>query len=81
VSAITPGSGFTVYTLTLPTGSAFSMLTGATSIKVYSTSATVGLSSDAIAVGSAVRFNGLVFNTTSGFAMVAGCSPDGSPGH
>ena len=81
VSAITPGGGFTVYTLTLPAGSAFTALTGATSVKVYSTSATVGLSTNAIPVGATVRFNGLVFNTGSGFAMVAGCSPDGTPGH
>jgi hypothetical protein len=81
VSAITSGGGATVYTLTLPSGSAFASLTGATSIKVYSTSATIGMSSNPIAVGSTVRFNGLVFNTAGGFVMVAGCSPDGAPGH
>lgn len=81
VSAITSGGGFTTYTLTLPSGAAFTSLTGATSITVYSTSATVGMSMNAIAVGSTVRFNGLVFKTATGYAMVAGCSPDGAPGH
>jgi hypothetical protein len=81
ISAISTGSGFTAYTLTLPSGSAFSTLTGAGTVTVYSTSATIGMSSNAIAVGSAVRFNGLVFKTATGFAMIAGCSPDGAPAH
>jgi hypothetical protein len=82
VTAVTPGSHFTAYTLTLASGSAFASLSGATTITVYTSSATVGLSTTPIAVNSNVRFNGLVFNLGGGkFAMVAGCSPDGAPGH
>jgi hypothetical protein len=82
VTAVTPGTHFTAYTLTLASGSAFASLSGATTITVYTSSATAGLSTTPIAVNNNVRFNGLIFNLGGGkFAMVAGCSPDGAPGH
>lgn len=82
ITAITPGNGYTAYTLTLASGSAFASLSGASTITVYTSSATVGLSTAPIAVNGNVRFNGLIFNLGGGkFAMVAGCSPDGAPGH
>jgi hypothetical protein len=88
VTKIATAGSYTAYTLTLNTGSAFTSLSGASTITVYTSSATAGpvatasgAAPPAIAVGSNVRFNGLIFNLGSGsFAMVAGCSPDGPPG-
>lgn len=85
VSAISTVGSYTAYTLTLPSGSAFTALSGASTITVYTSTATApppnATAPPAIAVGSTVRFNGLVFSLGSGsFAMVAGCSPDGAPG-
>lgn len=85
VTAIATAGAYTAYTLTLNSGSAFATLSGATTITVYTGSATApppGVTAPAaIVVGSTVRFNGLIFNLGNGkFAMVAGCSPDGAPG-
>ncbi len=86
VTAIATVGGDTAYTLTLASGDAFTSLTGASSVTVYTSAATAPPPSataapPVIKVGSTVRFNGLVFNLGSGsFAMVAGCSPDGAPG-
>jgi hypothetical protein len=85
VTAIKTVGGYTAYTLTLASGSAFASLSGASTITVYTSAATVGpVSTTApppIAVSSVVRFNGLIFNTGSGtFSMVAGICPDGAPG-
>ncbi|HEY4379087.1 MAG TPA: DUF5666 domain-containing protein [Acidobacteriaceae bacterium] len=80
VTAKATSGGYNVYTLTLASGSAFATLSGATTVTVYTSSATVPMATNAIAAGSNVRFNGLVFNLGGGkFAMVAGCSPDGDP--
>jgi hypothetical protein len=86
VTAITTSGSYTAYTLTLNSGSAFTSLSGVTTITVYTGAATAppppsATTPPAIAVGSNVRFNGLIFNLGSGnFAMVADCSPDGPPG-
>jgi hypothetical protein len=80
VTAKSIGGNYTVYTITLASGSAFASLSGATTITVYTSTATaVPSATNAIAVGSTVRFNGLVFKTGTTFSMVAGCSPDGDP--
>jgi hypothetical protein len=86
VSAITPSGSYTAYTLTLNSGSAFTSLSGASTLTVYTSTDTAppppsATTPPAIAVGSNVRFNGLIFSLGSGnFAMVAACSPDGAPG-
>ena len=80
VAAITTSGNYTVYTFTLASGSAFASLSGATSVTVYTSTATTGMSATPIAVGSQVRFNGLVFNTSGKFSMVAAVCPDGAPG-
>jgi hypothetical protein len=88
VTKVATSGSYTAYTLTLNSGSAFTSLSGASTITVYTSSATVGPVATAtgaapptIAPGSNVRFNGLIFNLGAGnFAMVAGCSPDGPPG-
>jgi hypothetical protein len=85
VSAVATSGNYTAYTLTLASGSAFASLSGASTVTVYTSTATAPPTAAAnntpIKAGSQVRFNGLVFNTGSGsFSMVAGCSPDGPPG-
>ncbi|MGA1982180.1 MAG: DUF5666 domain-containing protein [Acidobacteriaceae bacterium] len=88
VTKIATSGSYTAYTLTLNSGSAFTSLSGASTITVYTSTATAGpvatasgAAPPAIAVGSDVRFNGLIFNLGSGtFAMVAGVCPDGPPG-
>jgi hypothetical protein len=86
VTTISTVGGYTVYTLSLNSGSAFTSLSGASTVTVYTSGATAPppnatAAPPAIAVNSQVRFNGLVFNLGGGkFAMVAGCSPDGAPG-
>jgi hypothetical protein len=85
VTAISTVGGYTAYTLSLNSGSAFTSLSGASTVTVYTSGATApppgATAPPAIAVNSQVRFNGLVFNLGGGsFAMVAGCSPDGAPG-
>jgi hypothetical protein len=86
VTAIATSGNYTAYTLSLVSGNAFTELSGASTVTVYTSTATAGpvasTNSTPIKVGSQVRFNGLVFNTGSGaFSMVAGCSPDGPPGN
>ena len=81
VASVASVGGYTAYNLTLTPGSAFATLSGASSVTVYTNSNTVSMNATAIAAGSTVRFNGLVFYTGSGYAMVAGCSPDGTAGH
>ena len=87
MTAVSTSGNYTVYTLTLASGDAFTALTGASTVTVYTSAATAGppapvaTNNTPIKVGSQVRFNGLIFNTGSGaYSMVAGCSPDGSPG-
>jgi hypothetical protein len=85
VTAIKTVGSWTAYTYTLASGSAFTSLSGASTLTVYTSTATAppaGTNAPpAIAVGSTVRFNGLVFNLGGGsFAMVAGVCPDGAPG-
>jgi hypothetical protein len=88
VTKIATAGSYTAYTVTLNSGSAFTSLSGASTITVYTSTATAGPAATAsgaappaIAVGSDVRFNGLIFNLGSGnFAMVAGVCPDGPPG-
>jgi hypothetical protein len=80
VAAITTSGNYTVYTFTLASGSAFTSLSGATTVTVYTSTATTGMSTTPIAVGSQVRFNGLVFNNSGVFSMVAAVCPDGAPG-
>jgi hypothetical protein len=80
VAAIsTLSSGLTVYTVTLPTGSALSNLTGATTVTVYSNSSTQFMNATSIAVGSTVRFNGLLFNDSGTLRLLGGTCSDGEP--
>jgi hypothetical protein len=84
ITAIATVGNYTAYTFILASGSAFTSLTGASTITVYTGAATAGppgtTAPPAIKVGSAIRFNGLVFPTGTSFSMVAGVCPDGAPG-
>jgi hypothetical protein len=81
VTAIATSGTYTAYTYTLASGSAFASLSGASTITVYTSTATAGPGSTTpIVVGSTVRFNGLIFNVSGKFSMVAGVCPDGAPG-
>lgn len=86
VTAIKTVGNYTAYTLTLASGSAFGSLSGASTITVYTGTATAGPVSTTtapppVAVSSTIRFNGLIFSTGSGtFSMVAGVCPDATPG-
>lgn len=79
VASISTSGSYNVYTLSLASGSAFTSLSGASTVVVYASSATAAMSSTAIAVGSQVRFNGLIFNDAGTFRMVAAVCPDGNP--
>ena len=69
-SAITSGSR-TSFTLTLPSDSAFSALTGATSVIVYQQPGTTTSSTSPIAAGAAVHAFGLLFLDAGHWKMVA----------
>jgi len=79
VTAISTSGSYDVYTLSLASGSAFASLSGASTVVVYASSATAAMSSTSIAVGSQGRFNGLIFNDSGTFRMVAAVCPDGTP--
>jgi hypothetical protein len=81
VTAVAPnGSNYTAYTLTLVSGSAFASLSGATTVTVFTSTATASANTTPIVVGTTARFNGLVFKIGAAFDMVAGVCPDGAPG-
>lgn len=69
-TAITSGAQ-TSFTLTLPTGCAFTTLTGATSVTVYQQPQTVISTGSSIAGGSTVHVFGLLFQDGGQWKMVA----------
>ena len=78
IASMTTGSGgLTAYVVTLPSQSALASLTGATTVTVYSNSGTQMMNASQLAVGSTVRFNGLLFNDNGTLRMVAGACNDG----
>lgn len=80
VAAIAQSGGFTVYTVTLASGSALESLSGATTVTVYSNASTqFWNSTGTVAVGSSVRFNGLLFNS-GGTLRLVGAECSGQPG-
>ncbi len=79
VSAISSSGGFTTYTVTLASYDLFTdlavlpgqttLLTNPNTVVVYTDSNTQQLNTDLIAVGSVLRFNGLVFNDNGTLRM------------
>jgi len=79
IAAVTTSGGLTVYTVTLPSQSALGTLTGVSTVTVYVGTMTQAMNATPPAVGSTVRFNGLLFKNGSSLAMVAGASCDPPP--
>ena len=79
VASISTASGLTTYTVTLPANSALGTLTGATSVVVYIAANSQMANSTPIAVGSTVRFNGLLFNDAGTLRLVTVECHDGPP--
>ena len=79
VASISTASGLTTYTVTLPATSALGTLTGATSVVVYIAANSQMANSTPIAVGSTVRFNGLLFNDAGTLRLVTVECHDGPP--
>jgi hypothetical protein len=69
-TAITSG-GQTSFTLALPTGCAFSTLTGASNVTIYQQPKTVITTGSSIASGSTVHAFGLMFFDNGQWKMVA----------
>ena len=81
VAATKSAVDYKAITVTLPTGSALATLTGQTSVTVYTNANLQSLSSNAITVGSMVRFNGFLFKSAGSLVMVADVQapPPGQP--
>jgi len=81
VAATKSAVDYKAITVTLPTGSALATLTGQTSVTVYTNANLQSLSSNAITVGSTVRFNGFLFKSAGSLVMVADVQapPPGQP--
>jgi hypothetical protein len=83
VSAITSATGtagYSTYTVTLDSGSWLATLTGKTTVTVYANGNVQSINASQIAVGSAARFNGFLFNNNGSLALLADVQADG-PGH
>ncbi|MES2392675.1 MAG: DUF5666 domain-containing protein [Acidobacteriota bacterium] len=80
VTAINVTGGLTVYTITLPSGSALASLTGQTTAVVYTNTMTQAIMSATPGPGSSVRFVGLLFSDKGALRMmaVAACDPPGA---
>jgi len=79
VASQTTAGGFIVYTVTLPSQSALGSLSGATSVVVYVNTSTQMMNATAVTTGSAVRFNGLLFNDAGTLRLIAGACNDNPP--
>jgi hypothetical protein len=89
VSAVSSESGFTVYTVALAASDLFpnlavqagqtTLLTNPGTVEVYVDNTTQMLNSEAIGVGSIVRFNGLMFNDNGTLRMDCAEVNDGVP--
>lgn len=78
VASISTVGGVTAYTVTLPSGSVLGTLTGASTVVVYTTPATTEyMNASTVAVGSTVRFHGLLFKDAGALKMVAVGLSDG----
>lgn len=73
-------SGYTVYTLTLPSAAWLATLTGKTTVTVYANGNLQEINKSPIAVGGAVRFNGFLFNNNGALVLIADVQADG-PGN
>jgi|CZKF01.1.fsa_nt_gi hypothetical protein len=75
----TTSGGYTVYTVTLPSGSWLATLTGKTTVMVYTNNLVVPLNTVTPAASVVMRFNGYLFNDSGTLRMLA-CLQAGPPG-
>jgi hypothetical protein len=68
---------FAQYTLTLPAGSWLATLTGQSTVTVYTNGSVQAITSSAIAVNKAARFNGFLFKVNGSLVMLAVIEADG----
>lgn len=81
VASVTTSTGYNVYVVTLPSGSALASLAGVSSVTVYEPLNAQVTTTTALTVGSSARVNGLLFNDSGVLRMVAGlrCDMPGNP--
>ncbi|HEU5412684.1 MAG TPA: hypothetical protein VFW31_02960, partial [Candidatus Angelobacter sp.] len=77
VSSVTTSGAYTVYQVSLQAADPVVVASGKNTVTIYLNSATQMLNSGAIALGSIVRFNGLLFNDAGTFRMYAARVNDG----
>jgi hypothetical protein len=78
VAGISSASGYTAYVVTLPSGAWLATLTGLSSVTVYANDNVQAINTNAIAVGSSVRFNGFLFNNSGMLVMLADVQAPGT---
>jgi hypothetical protein len=72
VSAYTAGGSLTTFTLNLPSDSAFTTLTGVTTVQVYQQAGTQAMGTTAVANGADVQARGLLFYDAGTYKLVVG---------
>jgi len=70
-------AGFTSYTLTLASDNWLALLTGKTTVTVYTNVNVQAITSKALSVGDQARFNGFLFNNNGALVLLAGVEADG----
>lgn len=76
----TTGKGIMAYTITLESDSWLALLTGATTVTVYTNGNLQELNKSALAAGDEARFNGFLFKVNGNLVLFANVQADG-PGH
>lgn len=79
ITNIAPSGSYTVYTVTLPSGSWLATMTGQSTVLVYTNSLVVSLTATTPAVSATMRFNGYLFNVSNQLRLLA-CVQAGPPG-
>jgi hypothetical protein len=79
ITNIAPSGSYTVYTVTLPSGSWLATMTGQSTVLVYTNSHVVPLTATTPAVSATMRFNGYLFNVSGTLRLLA-CVQAGPPG-
>jgi hypothetical protein len=79
ITNIAPSGSYTVYIVTLPTGSWLATVTGQSTVLVYTNNLVVPLTATTPAVSATMRFNGYLFNVSNQLRLLA-CAQAGAPG-
>ena len=81
ITAVNTVGSWTVYTVTLPSTHWLAVLTGQTTVLVYTNSAVQAINTTSPAIGNTLRFNGYLFDV-SGTLRLLTClqaDPPGTP--